>query len=71
MTLTDTLKSHQTLTALDLSLNEIGDAGIQAISDLVAINNRLIHIYLSKNKITGWHGDPSVELNRYISRYDD
>ena len=26
---------------------------------------------VSKNKITGWHGDPSVVIDRYISRYDD
>ena len=32
-------------------------------------NNRILNV--SKNKITGWHGDPSVKINRYISRYDD
>ena len=26
---------------------------------------------VSKNKITGWHGDPPVKIDRYISRYDD
>jgi len=33
------------------------------------ITTRILNV--SKNKITGWHGDPSVELDRYISRYDD
>jgi len=32
-------------------------------------NNRILNV--SKNKITGWHGDPSVKIDRYISRYDD
>jgi len=31
--------------------------------------NRILNV--SKNKITGWHGDPTVKINRYISRYDD
>ena len=33
--------------------------------------NNLRILNVSKNKITGWHGDPSVKINRYISRYDD
>ena len=32
-------------------------------------NARVLNV--SKNKITGWHGDPSVVIDRYISRYDD
>ena len=32
-------------------------------------NNRILNV--SKNKITGWHGDPSVKIDRYLSRYDD
>ena len=26
---------------------------------------------VSKNKITGWHGDPACVIDRYISRYND
>ena len=26
---------------------------------------------VSKNKITGWHGDPSCLLDKYISRFTD
>jgi replicative DNA helicase len=33
--------------------------------------NNLRILNVSKNKITGWHGDPSVTIDRYISRYDD
>jgi len=33
--------------------------------------NNLRILNVSKNKITGWHGDPSVKIDRYISRYDD
>ena len=32
-------------------------------------NTRVLNI--SKNKITGWHGDPSCILDKYISRYTD
>ena len=32
-------------------------------------NMRVLNV--SKNKITGWHGDPSCTLDKYISRYDD
>jgi len=32
-------------------------------------NMRVLNI--SKNKITGWHGDPSCILDKYISRYTD
>jgi len=32
-------------------------------------NMRVLNV--SKNKITGWHGDPAVTIDRYISRYDD
>ena len=32
-------------------------------------NMRVLNI--SKNKITGWHGDPAVTIDKYISRYDD
>ena len=32
-------------------------------------NTRVLNI--SKNKITGWHGDPSCLLNKYISRFED
>ena len=33
--------------------------------------NNLRILNVSKNKITGWHGDPSVTIDKYISRYDD
>ena len=32
-------------------------------------NMRILNV--SKNKITGWHGDPAVTIDKYISRYDD
>ena len=32
-------------------------------------NNRILNV--SKNKITGWHGDPTSVIDKYISRYDD
>ena len=32
-------------------------------------NSRVLNI--SKNKITGWHGDPSCLLDKYISRFTD
>jgi hypothetical protein len=32
-------------------------------------NTRVLNV--SKNKITGWHGDPSCVIQKYISRYDD
>ena len=32
-------------------------------------NMRVLNI--SKNKITGWHGDPSCIIDRYLSRYND
>ena len=32
-------------------------------------NMRILNI--SKNKITGWHGDPSCIIDRYLSRYND
>ena len=32
-------------------------------------NMRVLNV--SKNKITGWHGNPSCTLDKYISRYDD
>ena len=32
-------------------------------------NMRVINI--SKNKITGWHGDPSCIIDKYLSRYTD
>ena len=32
-------------------------------------NMRVLNV--SKNKITGWHGDPAVTIDKYISRYDD
>jgi len=32
-------------------------------------NNRILNV--SKNKITGWHGDPVAVIDKYISRYDD
>ncbi len=32
-------------------------------------NARILNV--SKNKITGWHGDPSCVIDRYISRYSD
>ena len=33
--------------------------------------NKMRVLNVSKNKITGWHGDPSCTLDKYISRYDD
>ena len=32
-------------------------------------NMRVLNV--SKNKITGWHGDPVSVIDKYISRYDD
>ena len=32
-------------------------------------NARVLNV--SKNKITGWHGDPSCIIDRYTSRYSD
>jgi hypothetical protein len=32
-------------------------------------NSRILNV--SKNKITGWHGDPSCLLDKYISRFTD
>jgi len=32
-------------------------------------NNRILNI--SKNKITGWHGEPSCIIDKYISRFTD
>ena len=32
-------------------------------------NTRVLNI--SKNKITGWHGDPSCIIDKYLSRYTD
>ena len=32
-------------------------------------NMRILNV--SKNKITGWHGDPAVTIDKYISTYDD
>jgi len=32
-------------------------------------NARVLNV--SKNKITGWHGDPSCVIQKYLSRYDD
>ena len=32
-------------------------------------NTRVLNI--SKNKITGWHGDPSCVIDKYISRFTD
>ena len=32
-------------------------------------NMRVLNV--SKNKITGWHGDPSCIIDRYLSRYTD
>ena len=32
-------------------------------------NMRVLNI--SKNKITGWHGDPSCIIDKYLSRYND
>jgi replicative DNA helicase len=32
-------------------------------------NTRVLNV--SKNKITGWHGDPSCVIQKYLSRYDD
>jgi len=32
-------------------------------------NTRVLNI--SKNKITGWHGDPSCVIDKYISRFED
>ena len=32
-------------------------------------NMRVLNI--SKNKITGWHGDPSCVIDKYLSRYTD
>jgi len=44
--------------------------GIGSNTTADPINNvRVLNV--SKNKITGWHGDPACVIDRYISRYGD
>ena len=44
--------------------------GIGSNTTADPINNvRVLNV--SKNKITGWHGDPACVIDRYISRYSD
>jgi replicative DNA helicase len=41
----------------------------QASADAPTNNTRVLNV--SKNKITGWHGDPSCIIDKYLSRYTD
>ena len=65
---------------ISFNMMENSKTGKAAEADLIiGIGNRTSNdptnttriLNVSKNKITGWHGDPSVKINRYISRYDD
>ena len=44
--------------------------GIGSNTTADPINNARV-LNVSKNKITGWHGDPACVIDRYISRYSD
>jgi len=65
---------------ISFNMMENSKTGKAAEADLIiGIGNRTSNdptnttriLNVSKNKITGWHGDPSVKIDRYISRYDD
>ena len=65
---------------ISFNMMENSKTGKAAEADLIiGIGNRTSNdptnitriLNVSKNKITGWHGDPAVEIDRYISRYDD
>ena len=65
---------------ISFNMMENSKTGKAAEADLIiGIGNRTSNdptnttriLNVSKNKITGWHGDPSVVIDRYISRYDD
>ena len=65
---------------ISFAMMENSKTGKAAEADLIiGIGNRTSNdptnniriLNVSKNKITGWHGDPSVKIDRYISRYDD
>jgi len=65
---------------ISFNMMENSKTGKAAEADLIiGIGNRTSNdptnttriLNVSKNKITGWHGDPSVTIDKYISRYDD
>jgi len=65
---------------ISFNMMENSKTGKAAEADLIiGIGNRTSNdptnttriLNVSKNKITGWHGDPPVKIDRYISRYDD
>jgi len=65
---------------ISFNMMENSKTGKAAEADLIiGIGNRTSNdptnniriLNVSKNKITGWHGDPPVTIDKYISRYDD
>ena len=65
---------------IDYAMLDNSKTGKAAEADLIiGIGNRTSNdptnnmrvLNVSKNKITGWHGDPAVTIDKYISRYDD
>ena len=67
-------------TSISFDMMENSKTGKAAEADLIiGIGNRASNdptntsrvLNVSKNKITGWHGDPSCLLDKYISRFTD
>ena len=65
---------------ISFDMMENSKTGKAAEADLIiGIGNRASNdptntsrvLNVSKNKITGWHGDPSCLLDKYISRFTD
>ena len=65
---------------ISFAMMENSKTGKAAEADLIiGIGNRTSNdptttariLNVSKNKITGWHGDPVCVIQKYISRYDD